>query len=64
MSANTVVTRVNALVANPFVDRLKTALFLYVILTRVLKLQRHLRARGIASSINEFITSVKYVRKK
>ncbi|KAK7005826.1 Sphinganine-1-phosphate aldolase [Favolaschia claudopus] len=37
-------------------EAFKTVLFFYVLLTQSVKIQRHLRARGIATSIREFYT--------
>lgn len=54
-------TRARILTSHPYFDRVKTAVFLYVILTRLLKVQRHLRARGVASTIRDSINWLKYV---
>jgi len=35
-------------------ENAKTILFCYVVLTQSIKVQRHLRARGIAETIREF----------
>ncbi|KIP04601.1 hypothetical protein PHLGIDRAFT_129375 [Phlebiopsis gigantea 11061_1 CR5-6] len=49
--------RVKALtVSNPLVEHFKTALFVYVLLTRLLKVHRHLRARGLRSTALEYWT--------
>jgi sphinganine-1-phosphate aldolase len=62
MPTTSVITRATALASNSFISRVKTAVFLYVILTRLLKLKRHLRARGISSSVNDLVSWFKYVR--
>ncbi|KAI0339920.1 PLP-dependent transferase [Trametopsis cervina] len=60
MSSNAAIDRLRVLASAPAIDRVKTALLLYVVLTRALKAQRHLRARGVTSSVNDFITWVKF----
>lgn len=62
MPTNSVITRANALATSSFISRTKTVVFLYVVLTRLLKLKRHLRARGISSSVNDLVSWFKYVR--
>lgn len=42
-------------------ENAKTFLFLYVFLTQTLKAYRHLRARGITTSIHELYTAVSQV---
>ena len=57
--------RVKALtVSSPLVEHLKTALFVYVLLTRLLKVHRHLRARGLRSTAQEYWTLLNKVRPK
>ncbi|KAH0589554.1 hypothetical protein H2248_005289 [Termitomyces sp. 'cryptogamus'] len=57
---STIRTRNQALVKPPLLsfDNAKTLLFIYVVLTRVIKIQRHLRARGTVASVRELYTWV------
>lgn len=43
-------------------DNAKSGLFYYVLLTQVVKAHRHLRARGITSSVNDIYTWISQVR--
>lgn len=42
-------------------EALKTVLFFYVVLKQSVKAQRHLRARGIITSVREFYTWIAQV---
>jgi sphinganine-1-phosphate aldolase len=42
-------------------ETLKTILFFYVVLKQSVKAQRHLRARGIITSVREFYTWIAQV---
>lgn len=60
---STIRTRAQALIKPPLpsFDNAKTLLFLYVVLTRAVKVQRHLRARGTLASVRELYTWVAQV---
>lgn len=63
MASKSLAERVKTLtVGNPLIEHFKTAVFVYVVLTRLLKVQRHLRARGLRSTLVEFWTWVNKVR--
>ena len=55
-------TRANALLQHSLISHAKTTIFYYVLLFQYLRFYRHLRARGIRTSISEFYTWISKVR--
>ncbi|KAF7799754.1 hypothetical protein EIP86_010996 [Pleurotus ostreatoroseus] len=53
-TANDVVAKARTFIYSPVFDTIKTALFVYVLLTHFLQAHRHLRARGIVSTAQDF----------
>lgn len=54
MSANVALAKAKVIARSPLFDYIKTALFVYVLLTRCAQARRHLRARGIIPAIRDF----------
>lgn len=48
--------RAQAVSLGPLVEQFKTIVFMYVVLTRLVKVHRHLRARGLRTTLVEFWT--------
>lgn len=57
-----IVAKARTLARSPAFDYAKTALFVYVLLTRLLQARRHVRARGLASTLHDFWTWLNQVR--
>jgi hypothetical protein len=62
LSRPVVTNYARALVPLLNLDTAKTLLLCYILLTRILKIQRHLRARGISSSIRDVYLWISKVR--
>jgi sphinganine-1-phosphate aldolase len=54
-------TRTNALLQSTLISRAKTILLFYVLLVQYLKFSRHLRARGVRTSVSELYTWISQV---
>ncbi|PSR73222.1 hypothetical protein PHLCEN_2v10943 [Hermanssonia centrifuga] len=54
MPSRDTISRVQTLLSSPVFDYLKSTLFLYVVLTRSVQAQRHLRARGLVPTVTDF----------
>ena len=62
LSRPVVTNYARALVPLLNLDTAKTLLLCYILLTRIVKIQRHLRARGISSSIRDVYLWISKVR--
>lgn len=56
MASKSLKQRVQDTSLGSFFEQLKTVVFVYLVLTRLVKVQRHLRARGIRTTLLEFWT--------
>ncbi len=54
MPSRDTISRVQTLLSSPVFDYLKSTLFLYVVFTRSVQAQRHLRARGLVPTVTDF----------
>ncbi|GJE92746.1 PLP-dependent transferase [Phanerochaete sordida] len=56
MASKSLKQRLEEVTTGSVLDHIKTVVFVYVVLTRLVKVERHLRARGIATTFLEFWT--------
>ena len=56
MASKSLKQRLEDVTTGSVLDHIKTVVFVYVVLTRLVKVERHLRARGIATTFLEFWT--------
>lgn len=60
--SSNIVAKARTLARSPAFDYVKTALFVYVLLTRLLQARRHVRARGLVPTLRDFWTWLSQVR--